>query len=182
MNNILIYTSAAIAMASVIVMVITLKKTKRSRDNLKKEKKGGDGPQEERIYQIPENPVRTLSDDAKADGYEIIMERAIRLIEKNKLYLNPDVNIFEISQLTMTNKTYFSKAVGYVCGKTFPQLMNGYRIAEAMRLFDENPETKMVELCRRSGFRSMSTFTSAFFRETGCTPAEWCKKRKSGLI
>ena len=46
----------------------------------------------------------------------------------------------------------------------------------ALRLYAQNPELTITQLCRRVGFNSMTTFNTAFGRNTGYTPAEWCKE------
>ena len=75
-----------------------------------------------------------------------------------------------------TNKSTLSKLINDKFGMNFRQLMNSYRVKEAMEIFARNNDISMEELKKASGFKSISTFTSSFSRFTGCTPGEYCKK------
>lgn len=116
-----------------------------------------------------------LRDDSETDEDEELKERLLYLFEVEKVYLRPDIRITEVAERLLTNKTHLSKVIRAKTGKNFCQLVHTYRIREAMRLFSGNPRLSIVQLGQLVGFNSLTTFTTAFGRNTGYTPAEWCK-------
>ncbi|MDD2594652.1 MAG: helix-turn-helix domain-containing protein [Bacteroidales bacterium] len=109
------------------------------------------------------------------DDYEIMKEKLFYLMEKEKIYLDPNIRIGEVAQRLLTNKTYLSKVIKYKTNKNFCQLVHSFRVKEAMKKFSENQSMTISQLCKIVGFNSMTTFNSAFGRNTGYSPAEWCK-------
>lgn len=126
---------------------------------------------------------RFLEDDAPPGEYDDIIERLFYMFETKKLYLDPNIRISDIAEKLFTNKTYLSKAIKTKTNKNFCQLIHYYRVKEAVALFSANPELSITELRKLVGFNSMTTFNSAFGRNTGYTPAEWCKdfRRKNKM-
>ena len=96
--------------------------------------------------------------------------------EREKLYLNPDIRVGDLAERLYTNKSYLAQTIKLKLNKNFCQLVHYYRVREAMRVYAQNPELTITQLCRRVGFNSMTTFNTAFGRNTGFTPAEWCKE------
>lgn len=130
-------------------------------------------------YSSPEGDIphkeRLLSDEAVPDEYEEVMERLYNMFETQKLYLDPNIRISDIADKLFTNKTYLSKAIKARTNKNFCQLIHYYRVREAVAIFSANPDLTITQLSKQVGFNSMTTFNSAFGRNTGYTPAEWCK-------
>ena len=125
---------------------------------------------------------QVLRDDSETDEDEELKERLLYLFEGEKLYLRPDIRITEVAERLLTNKTHLSKVIRAKTGKNFCQLVHTYRIREAMRLFSGNPRLSIVQLGQLVGFNSLTTFTTAFGRNTGFTPAEWCKNYRRSSI
>lgn len=120
--------------------------------------------------------ARLLSDDgADSDEYDDLKDRLVNLLESEKIFLDPGIRISEVAARLLTNKTSLSRAIRLKTGRNFCQLVHYYRVREAMRLYTENPSLTISQLCKMVGFNSMTTFNTAFGRNTGFTPAEWCK-------
>lgn len=131
-------------------------------------------------YVVQPKQPQVLRDDSERDEDEELKDRLLYLFENEKIYLRPDVRITEVAERLLTNKTHLSKVIRLKTGKNFCQLVHTYRIREAMRIFSGNPRLSIVQLGQLVGFNSLTTFTTAFGRNTGFTPAEWCKNyRKS---
>ena len=105
-----------------------------------------------------------------------LLERFKVFMDENKPFLDPNVTIEEIATSLGSNKTTISKLINDKFGMNFRQLLNSYRVKEALTIFSGNNNMSMDELRVASGFNSVSTFTSSFSRFTGCTPGEYCKK------
>lgn len=125
------------------------------------------------------NANRILEDSGqslKDSDMEELKERLCTVLEREKLYLNPDIRVSDLAERLYTNKSYLAQTIKIKLNKNFCQLVHYYRVREAMRLYAQNPELTITQLCRRVGFNSMTTFNTAFGRNTGYTPAEWCKE------
>ena len=133
-------------------------------------------------YDIIPKQQHYLRDDSVTDEDEELKERLLFLFEGEKLYLRPDIRISEVAERLLTNKTRLSNVIRVKTGKNFCQLVHSYRIREAMRLFSGNPNLSIVQLGQLVGFNSLTTFTTAFGRNTGYTPAEWCKNYRRSAI
>ncbi len=116
--------------------------------------------------------------DGKAFDMEKLKIKICELLEREKLYLNPEIRVTDVADRLFTNKNYIAQAIKSRMGKNFCQLVHYYRIKEAIRVYSLNPDIQMHELAHRVGFNSMTTFNGAFSRNTGYTPAEWCKEYK----
>lgn len=125
---------------------------------------------------------RFLTDGAEAqDEYDDLIERLEYLFESEKIFLEPDIRISDVADKLSTTKNHLSKAIGIKTGKNFCQLLHAYRVREAMRLYTANQKLTISQLCKMVGFNSMTTFNTAFGRNTGYTPAEWCKNFRKNL-
>ena len=114
--------------------------------------------------------------DSKSYDMENLKNKICELLDREKLYLNPEIRVSDIADRLFTNKNYVAQAIKSRMGKNFCQLIHYYRIKEAIRVYSLNPDIQMSELAHRVGFNSMTTFNGAFSRNTGYTPAEWCKE------
>ena len=121
--------------------------------------------------------------EEEAAVYDISDKRSLELLERfkthmleQKPYLDTKASIEKIAASINTNKTTLSKLINDKFGMNFRQLLNSYRVKEAMEIFARNNDISMEELKKASGFQSISTFTSSFSRFTGYTPGEYCKR------
>ncbi len=119
-----------------------------------------------------ENALSTLAGRSPRD----LQSRFKSHMAERKPFLNENVSIESVAASLGTNKTTLSKMVNDNFKMNWRQLLNCYRIKEAVTLLAKNPEMGMEQLRKNSGFNSVSTFTSSFSRFTGCTPGEYCKK------
>jgi len=61
-------------------------------------------------------------------------------------------------------------------GRSFSEIVEGFRHEESLRLLRE-PDTAVAEVAARLGYEEQSSFTRAFRRWTGTTPASWRKSQ-----
>ena len=97
-------------------------------------------------------------------------------LEQEKPYLNPDFQLSDLRQVLPLNRTYLSQFINAEYGCSFYQWVNGLRINEAKRLITEQPEIKIHEVAKLSGFSSPVVFSRVFIRETGIAPSKWGQK------
>lgn len=143
--------------------------------NSKREKKGTNS---NRVKYKSAEEDYLLDDDQElnepeSDFSAVIAERVLKLLEKEKVYLNPRLKIQDVVKLVGTNRNYLSKAINTQFPYNFNQLCNYFRVREACRIFISNPKIKRDEWVRRCGFDSASSFSNAFVGHTKYAPAKW---------
>lgn len=136
-----------------------------------------------RYVQVPEeddSEMPALFDEAST-SYHLIINRLILLFENEKPYLDSDLKLADVSKRIYTNKTYVSRALNHGMSKNFSQFVNYYRVREACAIFIGEPDSSLADLCDKSGFKNLSSFSTAFNIHTGYTPAEWCREVKKKI-
>jgi len=124
--------------------------------------------------------LHTLEDGAPATpvNRNKIKEMLKDYLEKEKPFLEHDLRISDMAERLMTNKTTLCNVLNKEMHTNFRELLNYYRVKEAMKIYAGNDNLKMNDLCQMSGFGNFSTFTGAFKLWTGKTPGEWRKMVK----
>lgn len=104
--------------------------------------------------------------------------RLEKLMNVDKVFLEPDLNLIELANRIGTNRTYLSSAVRQYCGKSFSDYVNHARIIYAQQQLLNGATQKDVEFS--CGYTSSSTFYRQFQKETGLSPKAWLSIHKSG--
>jgi AraC-like DNA-binding protein len=97
------------------------------------------------------------------------------LMEKEKVFLDPDLTLGKLSKRLKIHSNYLSRIVNQEFGQNFNDYINRYRIEEACRMLREaeNAKKNITDIMYRAGFYSKSTFNTAFRRVTGTTPSKY---------
>ena len=120
-------------------------------------------------------PPAALSSDKQHD----LMGRFTSLMVERKLFADPSLTVAAVAEELGTNRTYLSKAINESTGKTFTQVVNGYRIRQAIaEMSDLDADKPLKQIAAEVGFSSLSTFYSTFQASTGMTPARYRSKLK----
>ena len=98
--------------------------------------------------QLPARNVRLQS----------VAEEFVSLMDRDQLYLQPDLRLDAVVKMMNTNRTYLLQAIRQCEGVSFSEYINRQRIAYAERLKAEYPEMHAEELAQRSGFSSVSAY------------------------
>lgn len=97
-----------------------------------------------------------------------------RIIEEEKLYLNPNLSLADLTSRLGTNRTYISQYFTNIKRMTFYDYINAIRIEkESVPLLENHPEYTLDYIAQKSGFNSLSTFRRAFKKFTGKTPGNY---------
>lgn len=100
------------------------------------------------------------------------------LIQKEKLYQNPELNLTDLAKKLETNASVISKTINQGYRMNFNDYVNNFRI-EAVKANLSNGEHKkstLLGIAYDCGFNSKSTFNRAFKKNTGKTPKEYLKE------
>lgn len=100
-----------------------------------------------------------------------IMRSLDELLSREDVLTDPNLTLNSVAERLGTNRTYLSQAVKEATGESFPTLIRTRRVKYALELMarsDKDISTK--DICRLSGFSSLSSFHTAIKAETGMTP------------
>jgi AraC-like DNA-binding protein len=114
----------------------------------------------------------------KLDLASHYLEILKNLMEKEKPFKNPDLNIHLLSTQLGVSKNHLTQIINEQLKMNFYEFINTYRIEEAKNLL-LNPaysHLSLLGIAAESGYKSKATFFSNFKKRTGLTPLEWQKE------
>ncbi|WP_343486985.1 AraC family transcriptional regulator [Allomuricauda sp. d1] len=98
----------------------------------------------------------------------------VNVIKNNRLYLEPNLTIQRLSELTGIHVKIISETVNRCEQTNFPGFVNSFRIKEAKKLLkDTKTNYKIAAVAYNSGFNSLSVFNRVFKDITSFTPSEY---------
>jgi AraC-like DNA-binding protein len=118
-------------------------------------------------------PVTSLSfSPEEAAEYVSLLKKAM---EKDKLYLEPALNVGAVSAHTEIPQKTISFILNNHLNKSFNEFVNDYRIEEVKkRLLEKgNQHLTISGIALECGFNSQATFQRAFKNTTGVSPKEY---------
>lgn len=113
-----------------------------------------------------------------AEVVDNLTERIRSLMDDPGVFCQQDFTLARLAQLVESNTSYVSKVINQTYGKSFSLLLGDCRVREACcRLADhEHYGHLTIEAISESvGFKSRTTFLTAFKRSIGLTPSEYQK-------
>ena len=110
-----------------------------------------------------------LKDEKKTE----LLENLMKKIVTEKAYLNPDINLKILATSMGSNSNYLSQVINETFNQTFYNFINEFRIKEARRLLSDaaNSNYTIEYISSQVGFRSKSSFNTAFKKYIGVTPS-----------
>lgn len=104
------------------------------------------------------------------------------LMSNEKLYTDPDLSLHKLADVMDVNPRYLSMILNNAIGKSFYDLINYYRVEEVKQQL-MNPDNKNLTIeavANQAGFKSKSSFNSAFKKYTNMTPREFIRFESTG--
>jgi AraC-like DNA-binding protein len=108
-----------------------------------------------------------------------LFETAKNRLERDKLYLDSNLTLTRLSDLTGVNKHHLSEVLNRHAGKNFYEFINGYRVDFVRKRLAEDTNRTILDIALEAGFSSKSTFNAIFKQFTGQTPTQY-RKAKAG--
>ncbi len=105
-------------------------------------------------------------------GYSELLERIIKLVNDEKLFLYPNLKVSDLAKQLNSNRNYIYHAINVEMGTSFSDYINGLRVDYASRLLEERSELSINDVMTKSGFTSSSAFYRNFKKFKGVTPTE----------
>ncbi|MEL6719507.1 MAG: PAS domain-containing protein [Bacteroidota bacterium] len=103
-----------------------------------------------------------------------------KLLEEDKLYLDPDLSLRQLADRLATNTKYLSQVVNHLASCNFQQYLNTFRIKEVQKkiINKEYENLTLFGIALQCGFKNKSTFYKVFKEISGSTPKEYIKNQK----
>ena len=115
-----------------------------------------------------------LSDTAAKD----LHLRLTQLMETEKLFIEPELNLTDLSARLDIHQNYLSQVINEIEGVNFYDYINTLRTEEFKRLMllPESKKYTLIALAYDCGFNSKSAFNRFFKKSTGLSPSEYSKQ------
>lgn len=107
-------------------------------------------------------------------------ERIIGIVESQQLYLDPELSMTKLSEISGLSNGYISQIINTKGSTNFFEFINQYRVDQVIqKMKDEDYDHyTILSLAMDSGFKSKSTFNTVFKKSTGKTPSSYRKTLK----
>lgn len=108
-----------------------------------------------------------------------LMEQIERIVADKELFKQPDLSVASVASLCGKSHRVVSTAINHCKGVNFKAYINGWRVAEAIRLIEDGwlKQHTMDALAQETGFTSRVNLYRAFKRKTGQSPTNWIINR-----
>ena len=142
---------------------------------------------EEEIHEIETKSLSNIGDNQQSSKQKVpddkineIARRVIEMMEREKVYQEPELTLQQLSDKLQFPYYLVSQAINEGINKSFYDLINSYRIEEAKRLLldPKNINYTVLSVGFEAGFNSKTTFNTVFKKFTGLTPTEYRDKQK----
>ncbi len=107
--------------------------------------------------------------------------RVKSLMEKEKLYLDPNLTLKDVADHLHTNTKYLSQVVNHHAGCNFQHFINTFRVNEVKSKLtgEEFQNLTLFGIALQCGFKNKSTFYKVFREITGRTPKEYIRMARA---
>lgn len=124
---------------------------------------------------VPEGTADDKSRSALSGDYrEKLLLKLHEALVNDKLYTKADLTVEKLAKKLSTNRTYLSQLINDEFHKGYSDLINEYRIREAMSLLSDpvlSNRYSIDAIARESGFNNISNFNLLFRKHVGTTPS-----------
>lgn len=114
-----------------------------------------------------------------ASGSEAqVIEKLTYLLVNEKIHTNEKLTLAKAAIAVGTEPRTLSEIVAKHLGVSFPQLINWYRVKEALQLLAGDSAMKSIDIAFAAGFNSKSQYNLIFKNITSLTPIEYSEVLK----
>jgi AraC-like DNA-binding protein len=128
------------------------------------------------VFKEEEHKVGNIQKEKFNDSeLETWKVKILKLMQDEKLYLQPELNLSDIANRLKTNISVLSGVVNNAFGKNFNDFVNEYRVKEFQERIQlpENKNITLLGIAFDCGFNSKATFNRSFKKFTGKAPKEF---------
>lgn len=109
--------------------------------------------------------INTEEHDSLKIKEEELAKSLLAYFEKEKPYLQPDLNLTTVSKVIGTNRTYLSAVINSTFDVNFNVFVNQFRIRYVEDYLKQHPKTSKDELVNIGGFGSVSSLKRALNKQ-----------------
>lgn len=117
---------------------------------------------------LPTTPSRV------ANATDELIPKITHVMVTERFYANQSITLADLAEHLKTPihrlRDVINKSMGY---RNFNQFLNHYRIQEAAQRLREEQKLPILTIALDTGFKSLSSFNTAFRQTHGMTPTEW---------
>ena len=137
-----------------------------------------DFTEEAEVIEIASAQPANREEDALLTAWK---PRITELLEKDRLYEDPDLSLTQMAKNMATNPSLLSKVINQGFQLNFNDFINQYRInaVKEKLLAGEARTQTLLGIAFDCGFNSKATFNRAFKKVTGLSPKEWMAQNSS---
>lgn len=107
-----------------------------------------------------------------------LVEALTKLMDEDCAYTNHDLRIADLASRLKVPEYQLRRTINRNLGyQNFNQFVNRYRVEEAARRLTNEPRVPVLTIALDVGFRSISSFNTAFRAHHGKTPTDYRKSR-----
>ena len=119
--------------------------------------------------------------DEKQTNHQGVAQKIERLMQQERLYLNPALNLELLAHLVGESPKVTSQTINGVFKQNFNNYINGYRVAAVQHRIQAGDHRKLTltAIAFECGFDSKSTFNRVFKLVTQKTPSEFIAEQQS---
>lgn len=129
------------------------------------------------LLELKSNCNTSAGGDEHSDTGRELFGKIEHLMRVDRIYRMKNLTLEVLADMTESNRTYCSRAINTFAGMSFNRYLDTFRIAEATRLIaDRGSDMLFKQLADDIGYNSVTVFSKAFQRETGCTPSIYRKE------
>lgn len=127
------------------------------------------------------NPEVAKTDKFSEAEMQYWQAQLTRLMETEKMYLEPELALADLARRLGTNSSVLSAVINRAFEKNFNDYVNAYRVEAVKRLMTDPAAAhlSLLGLGLESGFNSKATFNRAFKKVTGVSPREYAAQISS---
>ncbi len=113
---------------------------------------------------------------------EVYLKKLISVMDTERPYLNRNLSIQDLSELTGIPRHHITQVLNENHGKNFFTFINEYRVKEVISRFGDpkNNNFTILAIAFDAGFNSKTTFNSIFKSQIGMTPSEY-REQSTGI-
>ena len=133
--------------------------------------------QPELFRDVDRRLLRLEQDDAANASGDL--NRLVEYVETQTPYLNPELTLAALADQVAMTPREVSELLNQSLGVHFFDFINSHRIEHARQLLVTEPSQSILDILRRPGFNSKSSFNTAFKKQIGMTPSAYRKQQKT---
>ncbi len=103
----------------------------------------------------------------------------LTLMQKEELFMDPELGRDQLSARLGTNRTYLADAVKACAGQTLNEFINHHRLRWAAEALVGRPDLSVMAVAEDAGFNSRATFNRLFQAQYGMSPSTYRSMSRS---